>query len=103
MRPPSAVRVDPWTKAASSLRSQLTQAATSAVLPRRPRGVSASACSAARSAIDVRIHPGLTAFTRTPLGPRMLARLWVALARAALLAAYAALLYEPRSESVLVM
>src|SRR5882757_5927605 len=70
--PPSTGRIAPSTKLARSLARNVIVSAISSGAAGRPAGAcAASACRA--SPIDavpsVRVGPGLTAFTRTPVGP----------------------------------
>src|ERR1700740_2330099 len=70
--PPSTGRVAPWTKLARSVARNRIASAISSGLAGRPAGACAASCCSASpiSAVpSVRVGPGLTALTRTPLGP----------------------------------
>jgi hypothetical protein len=70
--PPSTGRIAPWTKLARSVARNTIASAISSGAAGRPAGAcAASCCSASPIAAvpSVRVGPGLTAFTRTPLGP----------------------------------
>ncbi|PPH12292.1 hypothetical protein C5C36_09875 [Rathayibacter sp. AY1G1] len=87
--PPSTSSVVPWTYEASSETSQRTARAISSGRPGRPAGADAVICSriaAACSLPGVRVAPGATATTRTPLGPYSAAHARVRCSSAALVA-----------------
>src|SRR6478735_11120719 len=70
--PPSTGRIAPWMKLARSVARNTIASAVSSGSAGRPAGAcAASCCSASPIAAvpSVRVGPGLTAFTRTPLGP----------------------------------
>src|SRR5690349_775281 len=103
--PPSTVITEPLTYAAAGDRSQETSPATSSGSPGRRAGAGRVASAyapslsvprrAARSSIEpsaiaVRIHPGHTAFARTPRGPKSTAMDCTVMLSPALLVQYAA-------------
>src|ERR1700687_3513220 len=86
--PPSTGRIAPWTKLARSVARNTIASAISSGAAGRPAGAcAASCCSASPIAAvpSVRVGPGLTAFTRTPLGPYSAAHALVSRLMAALL------------------
>jgi hypothetical protein len=86
--PPSTGRIAPWTKLARSVARNTIASAISSGAAGRPVGAcAASCCSASPIAAvpSVRVGPGLTAFTRTPLGPYSVAHALVSRLMAALL------------------
>src|SRR5712671_3730387 len=89
--PPSTGRIAPWTKLARSVARNTIASAISSGAAGRPAGAcAASCCSASPIAAvpSVRVGPGLTAFTRTPLGPYSAAHALVSRLMAALLDPY---------------
>src|SRR5947207_11922292 len=86
--PPSTGRIAPWTKLARSVARNTIASAISSGAAGRPAGAcAASCCSASPIAAvpSVRVGPGLTALTRTPLGPYSAAHALVSRLMAALL------------------
>src|SRR6476469_10612294 len=70
--PPSTGRIAPWTKLARSVARNTIASAISSGAAGRPAGACAASCCSAppiAAVPAVRVGPGLTAFTRTPLGP----------------------------------
>src|SRR5207244_8109207 len=89
--PPSTGRIAPWTKLARSVARNIIASAISSGVAGRPAGAcAASCCSASPIAAvpSVRVGPGLTALTRTPLRPYSAAHALVSRLMAALLEPY---------------
>jgi signal recognition particle receptor subunit beta len=86
--PPSTGRIAPWMKLARSVARNTIASAISSGAAVRPAGACAASCYSAppiAAVPSVRVGPGLTAFTRTPLGPYSAAHALVNRLMAALL------------------